>query len=199
MYTCIPHSKGIQACAEALEESKTPNSDQPDTNTLIKLCKIVPCYNTFEFNNKSYIQLQGTAKGTKLAPAYANILMNKLEQTILFSTPFNPIYYKRYIDDIFILWLNSITDPDKFTIELNNYHPLVKFTTNYSYERITFLDIYIFKGPNFEITRKFDTETYIKPTNKQAYIHTNSFHPPRSYYRCGHWRDETLLTHKLKS
>ena len=178
LYTCIPHREGIQACAEALEEPKTTNSDQPDTNTLIKLLKIVLCYNTFEFNNKSYIQLQGTAMGTKLAPAYANIFMNKLEQTILSSTPFNPIYYKRYIDDIFILWPHSITDLDKFITELNSYHPLVKFTTEYSYEKITFLDINIFKGPNFETTRKLDTETYIKPTNKQAYIHANSFHPP---------------------
>ena len=36
--------------------------------------------------------------GTKLAPAYANIFMGKLEQTILSHAPYKPLFYKRYID-----------------------------------------------------------------------------------------------------
>ena len=78
LHTCIPHNEGIQACAEALEESKTTNSDQPDTNTSIKLLKIVLCYNSFEFNNKSYIQLKGTIMGKKLAPAFVKVTGNGL-------------------------------------------------------------------------------------------------------------------------
>ena len=74
LYTCIPHREGIQARAEALERSRAIHPDQPDTNTLIILLEIVLKNNTFEFNNKCYIQLQGTAMGTRLAPAYANIL-----------------------------------------------------------------------------------------------------------------------------
>jgi len=35
--------------------------------------------NTFEFNNACYQQLQGSAIGSKLSPAYANIFMGKLE------------------------------------------------------------------------------------------------------------------------
>ena len=103
LYTCIPHKEGMQACAEALEIAKPNNPDQLDTNTLINLLEIVLKNNTFQFNGKSYIQLQGTAMGTKLAPAYANIFMGKLEHTILSSAPLKPSYYRRYIDDVLIL------------------------------------------------------------------------------------------------
>jgi len=178
LYTCIPHKEGIQACAESLEMLKMNNPNQPDTKTLTSLLEIVLRNNVFEFNGKCFIQLEGTAMGTKLAPAYANIFMGKLEQTILSSPPLKPSYYKRYIDDILILWPHSETELNKFISSLNTFHPSIKFTTEFNSQKITFLDVNIYKGPNFLYTKKLDTETFIKPTNKQAYIHANSFHPP---------------------
>ena len=47
---------------------------------------------------------------TKLAPAYANIFMGKLEQTILEFAALKPSYYKHYIDDILILWPHPLLD-----------------------------------------------------------------------------------------
>ena len=44
--------------------------------------------------------------------------------------------------------------------------------------RITFLDLNIYKGSNFLSTKQLDVETHIKPTNKQAHIHACSHHPP---------------------
>ena len=178
LYTSIPHNEGIQACAEALILSKESNPSQPDTETLIKLLEIVLKNNTFQFDSKCYIQLQGTAMGTKLAPAYANIFMGKLEQSVLFSVPLKLSYYKRYIDDILILWPHPLDTLNNFISSLNSYHPLIKFTSEISHQKITFLNINIFKGPNFIHTRKLDIETYIKPTNKQAYVHASSYHPP---------------------
>lgn len=178
LYTCIPHEEGIQACAESLEILSENNPDQPDTKTLINLLEIVLKNNTFEFDGKCFIQLQGTAMGTKLAPAYANIFMGKLEQTILSSAPLKPSYYKRYIDDILILWPHPEKELNKFISSLNSFHPSIKFTSEFNSQKITFLDINIYKGPNFLHTKKLDIETYIKPTNRQAYIHANSFHPP---------------------
>ncbi len=59
--------------------------------------------------------------------------MSKLEETILSATPLKPTYYKRFIDDIFILWPHSIADLHKFISSLNNYHPLIKFTSEHDY------------------------------------------------------------------
>ena len=42
--------------------------------------------------------------GTKVAVAFANILMSKLETEILIQSAFQPFVWKRYIDDIFLPW-----------------------------------------------------------------------------------------------
>ena len=116
LYTCIPYKVGIQACTEALRKTKESNPNQPDTETLIKSLEIFLEYNTFEFDGKCYIQLQGTAMGTKLAPAYANIFMGKLKQSALSAAPLEPSYYRCYIDDILILWPHSENDLNAFIL-----------------------------------------------------------------------------------
>ena len=83
LYTCIPHKDSIDACREALYSTIESNPHRPDIDVLICLLEIVLCNNTFEFN-EYYKQIQGTAMGTKLAPAFANIFMGKLEHSIYF-------------------------------------------------------------------------------------------------------------------
>ena len=74
LYTCIPHKEGMLACSKALNDAKANNPSQPNTDALISLLEIVPKNNIFEFNGECFVQLQGSTMGTKLAPAYANIL-----------------------------------------------------------------------------------------------------------------------------
>ena len=177
LYTCIPHKDGIEACREALSSTIEDNPDRPDVSVLICLLEVVLCNNTFEFNNEYYKQIQGTAMGTKLAPAYANIFMGKLEHSILSTAPLKPLFYKRYIDDILILWPHSETELNKFLLDINSFHDSITFTSEYNFDKITFLDVNIYKGPNFLLSKTLDFETFVKPTNRQAYIHATSFHP----------------------
>ena len=116
--------------------------------------------------------------GTKLAPAYANIFMGKLEQSIFSHAPLKPSFYRRFIDDILMLWPHSELELKNFLQNLNSFHPSIKFTSEYSPDKITFLDVNIYKGPNFHVTKTLEFETFVKPTNKQAYIHASSYHPP---------------------
>ena len=46
--------------------------------------------NYFTFNKQLYIQKQGTAMGTRMAPNYAIIFMHYLESNILSSTTMKP-------------------------------------------------------------------------------------------------------------
>ena len=45
----------------------------------------------------------GTAMGSKIAVAFANIFMSKIETEIISKSKFKPLEWKRYIDDVFSL------------------------------------------------------------------------------------------------
>ena len=55
----------------------------------------------FSSLEKNYLQTHGTAMGTKMAVAFANIFMGKVESQILERSAKKPLACKRYIDDIF--------------------------------------------------------------------------------------------------
>ena len=50
------------------------------------------------------ISKHGTAKGTKMALAFANIFMASVEKEILRQSVYKPLTWKRFIDDVFFLW-----------------------------------------------------------------------------------------------
>ena len=64
--------------------------------------------NYFQFNGQLYIQKQGTAMGTKMAPNYAIIFMHYLETNILSQSTSKPTTWLRFIDDIFMIWSHGI-------------------------------------------------------------------------------------------
>ena len=83
----------------------------------------------------------------------------------------------RYIDDILILWSGSQLEFQTFLLNCNKLHPTIKFSGECSPNEIHFLDATIYKGTNFQNKHTLDTKTYTKPTNKQTYVHSSSFHP----------------------
>ena len=63
----------------------------------------------------------------------------------------------------------------------NTIHNTIKFTHEVSYTETTFLDVTVYKGPRFEVQQILDVKTHIKPTNKQLYVHADSYHPPGTH------------------
>ena len=128
MYSNIPIEEGIKAFEEELE--KRENKMVP-TEYYVKLLKLVLESNIFEFNREYYIQLLGTAMGTRVAPTYANIFMAKLEKFMLENC--SPelaelvLCWKRFIDDIFFIFSGSYEELEKFLQYLNSVHPTIKF------------------------------------------------------------------------
>lgn len=80
LYTNIDITEGIQAIKNIF--LKYPDSKRPDKG-LPDLLHINLTHNDFEFNNKYYLQVKGTAMGKKFAPAYANIFMAQWEEGAL--------------------------------------------------------------------------------------------------------------------
>ena len=111
LYTNIPQDKGTDACLEAIglaESSHIPPS------VLLELFNIVLKCNVFSFDNSIYQQIQGTAMGTRMAPSYANLFMDRLKRAFLAQEPTLPLVWKRYIDDILCIWMGSRSQLDGF-------------------------------------------------------------------------------------
>ena len=177
LYTNIPHEDGIQACIKAIKECSDPDPLQPPLKILVEMLNIVLKNNVIEFNNEFFLQLQGTAMGTKMAPAYANLFMGSLEPTLIGMGGDNILLWRRFIDDIFLIWLGTADQLTRYLGDINQVHPTIKFTHEQSTQQLTFLDVTIYKGPNFGVTNTLDVKTHIKPTNKQLYVHSTSYHP----------------------
>ena len=182
-YTNITLDEGIQAFEETLNE--IPNKDLP-TDYLIKLLKLVMGCNIFKFDDEFWVQLIGTSMGTRVAPTYANIFMGKLEKVLLSKCPANLKQYlhtwKRFIDDIFIIWSGSCDQFDEFFGFINSYHPTIKFDPpqhNMEENSCNFLDLKISIQNS-----KIETDLYRKETTKPQALLPSSAHPFRLLRIC---------------
>ena len=84
--------------------------------------------------------------GTKMAVAFANIFMARIERQILSQSCIKPLFWKRYIDDVFSLWNTSLDKIESFVEKADNFHPTITFTAEMSETEITFLDTQVYKG-----------------------------------------------------
>ena len=114
LYTNIPHEDGIKACEEVWEARAV---EDPPPQILINLLTLVLKCNNFEFSGKHYLQIQGTAMGTKMAPSYANIFMGRLERLLLQSVILKPFSWLRFIDDIDMKWTHGISKQQTAAIQ----------------------------------------------------------------------------------
>lgn len=177
LYTNIPHKEGIHACLHFIKKYKTtlPNFT-PNNKILETLLTFVLDNNYFEFNERLYKQMFGTAMGTKMAPPYANLFLGHLENNFILNSNFksNLQLYLRFLDDIFIIWKGEEQELNKFFEYINNIHNTIKFTWEYSKTSINFLDTTIYINKR---TKRLCSKLYKKPTDKTSLLHFNSYHP----------------------
>ena len=116
LYTNIPHDQGIEACREALHSREVQS---PPTEDIVNLILSTLPKNNFSFDDQHYLQVHGTAMGTRMAPSYANLFLGKLERDLLRYTTNIPSTWWRYIDDIFAIWPHDEKNLEIFLNELN--------------------------------------------------------------------------------
>ena len=177
LYTNIPQEEGTDTVCDAYEEFHQGNPPVP-TRFLREMLSLILQENAFQFNGKDYLQTHGTAMGTKMAVAFANIFMAKIENAILRHSSNKPIFWKRFIDDVFTMWDTSRDKIEKFLLEANSFHPTIKFTAEISETETTFLDTIVYKGDRFHKESILDVRTHYKPTETFHYTNFYSCHPP---------------------
>ena len=90
LYTNIPNEEGMNATAIALDNSRGNNQHPSNTHLLSLLNKVLKC-NNFDFDGKHFLQVGGTAMGTKVAPSYANTFMGWFEETHVYTYAQQPL------------------------------------------------------------------------------------------------------------
>ena len=177
LYTNIPQEEGIETVCRAYDMFY--NNEPPVPTRLInQALRLILQENSFQFMEGHYLQTHGTAMGTKMAVAFANIFVAKIETEILSKTKNRPIAFKRFIDDVFCLWDINREHIDQFIEQCNNHHPTIKFTAEISEQEITFLDTNVYKGLRFKTESILDVKTHFKPTEPFQYRDFTSCHPP---------------------
>ena len=142
------------------------------TDHIVDLAELVLKNNNFEFDGSHFLQKRGTAIGTRMVPAYANLFMHHLESQLLNLAPVKPYLSLRYIDDIFMIWTGGEQSLLEFLQWINQLHDNIKFTWDLSKRTINYLDVQIINNNGV-----IETDLYTKPTDKHQYLFHTSCHP----------------------
>ena len=177
MYTNIPTNTAIMLIAKHICKSVT--EERPKQNeALIAALKLVMLNNIFSFGDMTFKQLNGTAMGTPPAPPYATIYYGIHEKNFLPKHNKHVIFYKRFIDDVFGIWLphpNPQTNAclwEEFKDSMNTF-PGLTWEFEDPSDKVNFMDLTITIQNGHMSTSLFE-----KPLNLHLYIPPHSAHPP---------------------
>lgn len=178
LYTNIDITEGIRAVANIFQKYR--DKGRPDKE-ILELLEINLTRNDFEFDGEFYLQIKGTAMGKKFAPAYANIFMAEWEASALGTCSKKPLYYFRFLDDIWGVWTHSRGEFQVFLDTLNTHNPSIRIKSTTSQSSVDFLDTTTYKGEHYKETHRLEIKVYFKDTDTHALLHKTSFHPKHTY------------------
>ena len=170
LYTSIPNEEGINIVKDVLHKNKSKL-----TQVITGLLWLIHTLTNFIFNNEHFLQILGVAMGTKCAPIYGNLFMTHFEETYIYpllTTKSN--FYKRYTDDIFMLWQRTLEELEVFTKQIYKLHPTIKFTEQGSHS------IRFSRLPHLQIQRRKTALDCTHQNSRKSYLHSKSYHPKSS-------------------
>ena len=116
--------------------------------------------------------------GSPISPIVANLYMEDLESKAIQSAPHPPAFWKRFVDDTFVI-IKSF-HKQEFLDHINSIDTNIQFTSEESSEdgSMPFLDMLILPQED----GSFHTTIYRKPTHTDMYLQWDSQHPISSKY-----------------
>ena len=146
LFTNVPLNETVEICInESFTNTEIVNGfNRTQFKNFLKLA-VNDCI--FLFDGKTYKQCDGVAMGNPLGPTMANAFLCYHEKIWLRDCPtdFKPIFYRRYVDDTFVIFRLKEHIP-LFLDYINSKHNNIKFTVEIEQEqKIPFLDIEISK------------------------------------------------------
>ena len=155
LFTNVPMDETINIACEKVYngDGLKPPFNQDVFRNLLKFAT----GGIFSFNDTLYVQRDGLAMGSPLAPTLSNLFVGSLERKYLKQSCRNVKFYARYVDDILVMFEDD--DHSTFLDYINSWHDNLKFTVEIGMKSIPFLDI------NLDIeSNVVNTTVYRKPT-----------------------------------
>lgn len=110
--------------------------------------------------------------GAKFAPSVTNLFLAQWEEESVYKhTPPELLLYKRYTDDVIIVWRGSKGKRIIFLDGLNQNARNILLTWDISKTTISYLDLEI-----IQIDNKLITKTYFKSVDRNSYLSIESCH-----------------------
>lgn len=141
---------------------------QNQIKSLLHLCLD---YSFIQYENQVYFQKRGIQMGNNASVSIANLTAD-----IQLENIWKPemVFKGRFIDDLIcILDTTDINISIEEWLQTNFKHPFLKFTYDFSFEKVNFLDLTISISHNNLIK----TTLYQKEMSKHEYLHYHSNHP----------------------
>jgi hypothetical protein len=210
LYPSINIEDGMKALQWFMAEyTSIPQDLQPK---YLKLARFVLENNYVECKGieGSFLQKIGTAMGTSFSVTYATIFMIWLETPIINEFRQQIVLYKRYIDDIFLIWSGSSAELCRFREKLGNANDNIKLEwqgtpsaedavnpakfDQYRHRQVNFLDLDITIVYS-QASADFAFKVYRKPGTAYAYLPYGSYHARHVFRGWLKAEMHRLLTH----
>ncbi|XP_075460474.1 uncharacterized protein LOC142497064 isoform X2 [Ascaphus truei] len=174
LYSIIQHQQGLSAVNHFLNTSQLSTSL---CTFLIESITFLLTHNYFLFDSRFYLQLLGTAMGTSFAPSYANLFMGFWEAQFIYHSNntyrSNIVFFKRYIDDLIMIWDGDESSLKSFVNTLNTNDLNIRFTYEHNINCISFLDLLLYIDHDMTI----QSQIFRKPNSRNTLLSAKSCHP----------------------
>ena len=162
LFTNVPLSETIDLILSKMFTADDVLIHGFDKVSFRKILELAVLDTHFVFDKKLFKQIDGMAMGSPLGPTFANIFMCHMEELFLEQCPvaFKPIFYKRYVDDTFVLFRDQ-SHADLFFNFINGFHPNIEFSMDTeNNDQLPFLDVLISRSNNEFVTGIFRKSTF---------------------------------------
>ena len=140
----------------------------PPTDCIIQALKLCLESSNSAFNNKDFLQADGTAQGSHMSCSYSHIAIEIFDKKVLKYHP-SVIGWKRFRDDAFSVWPHSRENLDLFFNYMNNIDSTekIEFTMEVAKDILEFLELQL----KFDkVSKIISVVIFSKATNSFTYV-----------------------------
>ena len=114
------------------------------------------------------------SNGQNVCPGFGRPILKIFVCTARNGFRIKPTFYRRYLDDLIIVFPGTVEDLKEYNVFLNNLIPDITVTLKSHESQIDFLDTTIYRSN--ENNNKLFTKVFFKETDSHQLLHTGSFH-----------------------